>query len=180
MRYKCYIETEKRGVLSADERKRYRSIIQSVFKAVMVGDASNAVPVCAHHAVPGIELNVILTDDDGIQIYNRQYRDLDKSTDVLSFPVSDFAPGQVTVDCDNINPENGYLSLGDMILSVERMKAQAVEFGHGETRELAFLTCHSILHLLGYDHETESEAHIMESACEAVLDRIGFTRDCED
>lgn len=180
MRYKCYLEIEKRGLINREEKKRFNGIIREVFKYVAQGDCSNLTDECTTKAISGAEINVILTDDEGIHFYNRQFRKIDRPTDVLSFPVMDFDRGNVEIDCDNINPENNYVSLGDVIISIERMKAQAQEFGHSQTRELAFLTCHSILHLLGYDHIEEKDAEEMNTWTEATLNALGYTRDIED
>ncbi len=177
MRYKCSVSTERRGLISAEEKKKYNRIIQTVFKYMLRGDCSNLTSQCKQFGVDGVEINLILTDDAGIQVYNKQYRNIDRATDVLSFPVSDFQEGQIYLDCDNINPENNYLSLGDIIISVPRMKTQAVDFGHTETREIAFLTAHAILHLLGYDHVTSEQAKKMECNCEEALNALGYTRD---
>lgn len=180
MRYKCYIEAEIRGLCSKEERKKYNQIIQKVFKSTSSGDCSDLTNRCIAHAVDGAEVHVILTDDQGIRDYNRRYREIDAPTDVLSFPVSSFAPGRIILNCDNINPENNYLSLGDVIISVERMRAQATELGHSQTREIAFLMCHSVLHLLGYDHIREDEAASMQNITEGILEKLGYTRDLED
>ena len=84
------------------------------------------------------------------------------------------------LSCDNINPENNYLSLGDIIISVDRMKEQAAELGHSQTREVAFLMCHSVLHLLGYDHITPEEEARMTRLAEDALTQLGYTRDYID
>lgn len=177
MRYKCTVSIEKRGLLSKEEKKKYNNVIQNVFKYMLRSNCSNLTDQCTEFGVDGAEINLILTDDTGIQLYNDQYRNIDKPTDVLSFPVSDFDEGNIYLDCGNINPENNYLSLGDIIISIPKMKMQATEFGHSETREIAFLTAHAILHLLGYDHITTEEANRMEHTCEQALDTLGYTRD---
>ncbi len=89
------------------------------------------------------ELSVLLTDDEGIHIINREKRSVDKPTDVLSFPMGDYDPG------------TGRLLLGDMVLNVDRARAQGEEYGHGAAHEISYLTVHSVLHLLGYDHVDE-------------------------
>lgn len=89
------------------------------------------------------ELSVLLTDDEGIHIINREQRNVDKPTDVLSFPMGDYDPG------------TGRLLLGDMVLNVDRAQAQGQEYGHGPAHEISYLTVHSVLHLLGYDHVDE-------------------------
>ena len=103
-------------------------------------------------AVPA-EINVLVTDDKGIQAINRVYRDIDKPTDVLSFPMFQLVAGQPPADwSDYIDPETGLCPLGDMAISFGRAVGQAKEFGHSTRREVGYLTIHSMLHLLGYDH----------------------------
>ncbi|MDD3367803.1 MAG: rRNA maturation RNase YbeY [Lachnospiraceae bacterium] len=128
------------------------------------------------------EVNVLLTDNEGIREYNKNYRDIDRETDVLSFPnleyenPSDFSFVEKSA-ADSIDPETGLLMLGDIILSVDRIREQAAQYEHSELRELAFLTAHSMLHLCGYDHMTTPEASVMEEKQEAALQALGITRD---
>ena len=104
------------------------------------------------------EINVLITDDSGIQIVNRETRELDKPTDVLSFPMFQLEPGNPPTDwVDYQDPDTGLVPLGDMCISLERAVAQAQEFGHSTRREVGYLTIHSMLHLLGYDHLDEGE-----------------------
>ena len=121
------------------------------------------------------EINVLLTDNAGIREINRDYRDVDRETDVLSFPMFEFTPGDFPEDVSNLlDPGSPILPLGDMAISVEKVQAQAEEFGHSEDRELGYLTVHSVLHLLGYDHVDEGEMkkqmRAREDAILAVLD----------
>ena len=102
------------------------------------------------------EINILVTDDAGIQTINRESRDIDRPTDVLSFPMFEFVPGEPPVDwVEYQDPESGLVPLGDMCISLERAMAQAAEFGHSVRREVGYLTIHSMLHLLGYDHLDE-------------------------
>ena len=102
------------------------------------------------------EINVLVTDDAGIRIINRESRDLDKPTDVLSFPMFQLEPGNPPKDWSEYeDPATGLVPLGDMCISLERAVAQAQEFGHSTRREVGYLTIHSMLHLLGYDHLDE-------------------------
>ncbi len=102
------------------------------------------------------EINVLVTNDKGIRSINQASRNLDKPTDVLSFPMFQFVPGDLPEDWSKfIDPETEQCPLGDMAISLERAKAQAKEFGHSLRREIGYLTIHSILHLLGYDHLDE-------------------------
>lgn len=104
------------------------------------------------------EINVLVTDDAGIQTINKASRNIDKPTDVLSFPMFDLKAGQPPQDWQAyIDPGTGLCPLGDMCISLERAVAQAKEFGHSTKREVGYLTIHSMLHLLGYDHLDEGE-----------------------
>lgn len=128
------------------------------------------------------QINVLLTDNKGIQEFNRQYRKIDKETDVLSFPNMDFKmPGcfeiEAEQEADCFDPDTGELMLGDIIISVDRVKDQAQNYGHSTRRELAFLVAHSMLHLCGYDHMVEKEANVMETKQEEILTSLGITRE---
>ena len=102
------------------------------------------------------EINVLVTDDAGIRIINRESRNLDKPTDVLSFPMFQLEAGNPPADWEEYrDPDTGLVPLGDMCISLERAVAQANEFGHSVRREVGYLTIHSMLHLLGYDHLDE-------------------------
>ena len=104
------------------------------------------------------EINVLVTDDKGIQTINRESRSLDKPTDVLSFPMFQMEAGHLPEDWTEYqDPATGLVPLGDMCISLERAIAQAQEFGHSTRREVGYLTIHSMLHLLGYDHLDEGE-----------------------
>ena len=122
------------------------------------------------------EVDVLLTDDEGIHAVNLEMRGVDRPTDVLSFPSFDFRPGEVPGEGD-ADPATGLVPLGDMCLSMERVKAQAAEYGHSSRRELAYLVTHSVLHLLGYDHLDEREEKALMRAHEdVIMDKLGITR----
>ena len=122
------------------------------------------------------EVDVLLTDDEGIHRINLDMRQVDRPTDVLSFPEFDLAPGEHPGP-EDADPGTGLIPLGDMVLSMERVAAQAKEFGHSRRRELAYLVTHSVLHLLGYDHEAGGlEAVRMREKEEAVLIQLGLPR----
>ena len=105
-----------------------------------------------------IEINVLITNDQGIRLINSTSRNIDKATDVLSFPMFDLEPGHAPDDwSDFLDPDTGRCPLGDMVISLERAIKQAEEFGHSPRREIGYLTIHSMLHLLGYDHLDEGE-----------------------
>ena len=123
------------------------------------------------------EVDVSVTSDTGIQEINREMRQVDAPTDVLSFPVFDLAPGQLPGP-EDADPGTGLVPLGDMVISMERVHAQAREFGHSSRRELAYLAVHSVLHLLGYDHLDEGPMkQQMRAREEAILGELGITRE---
>jgi probable rRNA maturation factor len=124
------------------------------------------------------EVSVILTDNEGIREINRDYRQIDAPTDVLSFPMvdfekeSDFSHVEDAAE-DYFDPETGELVLGDIIISVEKVIEQAEKYGHSQERELAFLVAHSMLHLCGYDHMEDAEREIMEQKQREILTEKG-------
>lgn len=127
------------------------------------------------------EVNVVITDNQEIQALNREYRGIDAPTDVLSFPMLEYAKpsdfSRVEEDYEDcFNPETGELMLGDIVLSVDKIQEQANAYGHSETRELAFLTAHSMLHLCGYDHMEDKEREEMEEKQREILNRRGYKR----
>ena len=125
------------------------------------------------------EVDVLLTNDEGIHAINQEMRGVDAPTDVLSFPEFEFTPGEPPAEKDEAlrDPATGLLPLGDMVLSVERVKAQAAEFGHSTRRELAYLVTHSVLHLLGYDHLDEGPMKKqMREREDAIMETLGIPR----
>ncbi|MBD5525238.1 MAG: rRNA maturation RNase YbeY [Lachnospiraceae bacterium] len=127
-------------------------------------------------------VNLLITDNAGIHEYNKSYRDIDRETDVLSFPnisfdnEGDFSQVE-NMSADYFDPDSGELILGDIILSADRVLSQAQEYGHSILREFAFLTAHSMFHLCGYDHMEEREAAVMEEKQETVLMNLGISRE---
>jgi len=122
------------------------------------------------------EVDVLLTDDDGIHEINREMRQVDRPTDVLSFPEFDLAPGEHPGP-EDADPGTGLIPLGDMVLSMERVAAQAREYGHSKRRELSYLVTHSVLHLLGYDHLDEGPMKAqMRAREEAIMALLGLER----
>ena len=123
------------------------------------------------------EVDVLLTDDAGIHAINREMRQVDRATDVLSFPEFDLTPGELPSPQD-ADPGTGLVPLGDMVISLEHVASQAKEYGHPRRRELAYLVVHSALHLLGYDHLDEGpEKKQMRAREEAILASLGITRE---
>lgn len=127
------------------------------------------------------EVNVILVSGEEMRRINYENRQIDQATDVLSFPMINYpAPGDfsgVEKEDDNFNPDTGEALLGDIILCADRIKEQALEYGHSARREFAFLIVHSMLHLLGYDHMTEQEAAVMEEKQEKILKDMKIFRE---
>ena len=147
-------------------------VVQAVVEEVLDSEG------CPYEA----QVNVLLTNNEGIHQFNKEYRDIDRETDVLSFPNLDFEePGFYEIDeeleANYFDPDSGELILGDIIISVDKVREQAENYGHSQKREFAFLVAHSMLHLAGYDHMEPDEAAVMEAKQEAVLKKLGITRD---
>lgn len=129
------------------------------------------------------EVDILITDSEEVKEYNKEYRDIDKTTDVLSFPNIDWeAPADYeNADVDewesnSFNPETELSILGEICLNKDRIISQAEEYGHSVKREYAFLIAHSMLHLLGYDHMSEDEAKVMEEKQHRYLEELGIGR----
>ena len=122
------------------------------------------------------EVDVLLTNDEAIHQINLDMREVDRATDVLSFPEFDLQPGELP-DGEDADPGTGLIPLGDMVLSMERVAAQAREYGHSKRRELSYLVTHSVLHLLGYDHLDEGPMKAqMRAREEAIMALLGLDR----
>jgi probable rRNA maturation factor len=117
-------------------------------------------------------ISALLTNDAGIRELNRSFRGMDKSTDVLSFPQSEQTPGRFDPNACDRDPETGLLLLGDIAVNLGRCAAQAAEYGHGFGHELMYLTVHSVLHLLGYDHMRDEEKRRMRAQEKAAMARL--------
>lgn len=126
------------------------------------------------------EITLLLVSTEEIQVINRQYRQIDAPTDVLSFPMLQYeTPGDFShleQQEDNFNPDTGEALLGDIVLCADKVKEQAQRFGHSEKREYAFLILHSMLHLFGYDHMTPKDAAVMEEKQNELLAQMGILR----
>ncbi len=163
-----YVENETGTIFSFDGQKVARQVMEAVLE--MEG--------CPYEA----SINVLLTDNDGIRKYNRRYRGIDQATDVLSFPNIEYnVPAGFSVlkdkEADCFDLDSGELVLGDIILSVDKVKEQADRYGHSQLREFAFLVTHSMLHLCGYDHMEEEDAGVMEEKQDYILGQLGITRE---
>ena len=123
------------------------------------------------------EIDVLLTGDAGIHAINRDMRQVDRPTDVLSFPEFELRPGELPGP-EDADPGTGLVPLGDMVISMEHVAAQAKEYGHSNRRELAYLAVHSVLHLLGYDHLDEGpQKRQMRGREEAIMAELGLSRE---
>ncbi len=149
----------------------YKELIEKVVVAALDYEK------CPYEA----EVNVVLTGDEEIHQVNKEFRNIDRPTDVLSFPMIDYeAPSQFDELEDYMeyfNPETGELILGDIMISLEKAKEQAEEYNHSMEREVAFLTAHSMLHLCGYDHMEDEERLVMEDKQREILKELGITRE---
>ena len=161
--------TKHKIILSADVPgvdEGLRSFLKKVIRAAL--DAEGVDVPC--------EVDVLVTNDAGIRQINADMRDVDAPTDVLSFPMFELKPGDKLFE-EDADPATGLVPLGDMCISFERAKAQAMEYGHSNRRELAYLAVHSVLHLLGYDHLDEGEEKArMRAREEAILAELGLER----
>ena len=140
MVYEIYISREKRGLGHANAAACIKKAAAMALRAEGVDKAL---------------VSVMLTDDEGIRCVNREFRGVDSATDVLSFPLNELEPGRFDPQLCERDPETDAVLLGDMMISLPRCELQGEEFGHGFEREISYLTVHSILHLLGYDHVDE-------------------------
>lgn len=163
-----YVENESKKSLPFDAK----GLIEQV--ALQILEQEN----CPYEA----QVNVLLTENTQIRAYNKQYRQADRPTDVLSFPnveydaPADFSKAEDSVS-DCFDPDSGELILGDIILSLDMVWEQAEAYGHSLRREFAFLVAHSMLHLCGYDHMDESEAAVMERKQTEALEALHITRE---
>lgn len=114
-------------------------------------------------------ISVMLTDDEGIRQVNAEFRGIDRATDVLSFPLNELTPGQFDPEDCEMNLDTGAVLLGDMMISLPRCEEQGAELGHGFDREIQYLTVHSVLHLLGYDHVDEGPMKAQMRAREKAI-----------
>lgn len=146
--------------------------------AQLVTEAALEYADCPYEA----EVNLLLTTDEEIHEMNLEHRQIDRPTDVLSFPMLEYEiPGDFSIldgePDEAFNPETGELILGDIVISKERVLLQAEEYGHSPKREYAFLIAHSMLHLFGYDHMEEDERAVMEQKQRDIMEKVGIFRD---
>lgn len=123
-----------------------------------------------------IEVSVVLVDNSEIKKINKEFRNIDKETDVISFPMLDFLGGSVINNSGDIDIDENLILLGDVVISLEKVESQAKEYGNTFERELAFLLTHGVFHLLGYDHSDKNQEIVMRSKQEAVLELLNLCR----
>lgn len=155
MNHRIFVSRDKRGLGYPQAYRLIKKAANTALNAEGVGSEC--------------EIFVLLTDDESIHEINLEQRNVDRPTDVLSFPQNELEPGAFSADNCEVDYDNGCLLLGDMVLSLERCAAQGEEYGHGFERELSYLTVHSVLHLLGYDHLDEAEEKRRMRAREDVI-----------
>lgn len=159
--HKIVISREKRGLGYREADRLISRAVKAALKAQGVEDD------CL--------VNVMLTDDEGIHAVNLEQRGVDRATDVLSFPFNELTPGDFSADECEYDYDSGKILLGDMVISLQRCEAQAKEYGHSFEREVSYLTVHSVLHLLGYDHLDEGEQkRRMRGREDAIMETIGL------
>ena len=127
-------------------------------------------------------VNIRICGDDAIHEINREYRGVDRATDVLSFPTVNYPAGKTAGACEALlreefDPDTDACAIGDIVISMDHVRAQAAEYGHSERRECGYLLTHGLFHLLGYDHMTEAEKPVMRAMEEKALASIGLTRE---
>lgn len=161
-----YFEEEGALTLPIDCEKLAKEVVEAALDYVE----------CPYEA----EINLLLTMNEQIHEMNLEFREIDRATDVLSFPMIDYEKAgefdflEERGDC--FDPESGELILGDIVISKEKVLSQAEEFGHSPKREFAFLIAHSVLHLTGYDHIKEEERLVMERMQREILGKLGILR----
>jgi len=162
VKHKVYVKRQRQGL----GERGITSLCRRAIKATLQ-EENITIPV---------QVSVLVSDDKGIREINLEHRGKDMPTDVLSFPSAVYVPGHFEANEADIDPETECLHLGDIVISSERAAAQAEEYGHEVTREIAYLMVHATLHLLGYDHENEADQKQMRSREEHILGTLGLVR----
>ena len=169
--------------MTINTENEYNKPMPEALSEDMIKDISESVinEALNHEGCPyEAEVGLLITGDESIEELNNQFRNIDKSTDVLSFPFIDYDAPACFDGFDErdelFNPDTGELMLGDIVISMDHCIKQAAEYGHGLIREFAFLIAHSMLHLMGYDHMTPKDAENMEHRQNEILDKLGYTR----
>lgn len=163
-----YVENETEEIFSFDAEETAEAVCRAVLEKEK----------CPYE----VQITLVITDNEGIREVNRESRGIDRETDVLSFPNLDFErEGCFQIDedreADYFDLDTGELILGDIMISADKVRQQAEEYGHSLRREFAFLVAHSMFHLCGYDHMEERAAEVMERKQEEVLEHLGIRRE---
>ena len=162
VKHKVYVKRQRQGL----GERGITSLCRRAIKATLQEEG----------VVTPVQISVLVSEDKGIQEINREFRNIDAPTDVLSFPTAVYIPGKFEPNLPDIDPETGCLHLGDIVISSERAAGQAGEYGHEVSREIAYLMVHATLHLLGYDHENPEDQKLMRRREEHVLATLGLSR----
>ena len=166
---KCNISFEKRNIADTDQRKQLKEIVYKVVSGVLNDSCSQIVSQkIKESGLNGFEVNVIFTDDDSIREINKEYRNIDRPTDVISFAFEDEVEGENKI----IRNDNLPRTLGEIFICFEKCQMQSEEYGHSLDREMAFLFTHGLLHLLGYDHMNEEDEKIMFKIQDEIMDLL--------
>ena len=140
-----------------------------------------AAAACETEGVAKAGAYVQIVDDEAIHTLNRETRGVDRPTDVLSYPTVNYKKGTAKDNLARIrreyDPESGRANLGDIVISIDRAREQAREYGHSLSRELGYLTAHAMLHLMGYDHMTDEDKPIMRAMEEKIMEKVGLERE---
>lgn len=163
-----YVENETEEIFPFDVKETAETVCRAVLEEEQ----------CPYE----VQVTLVITGNEEIREMNRQSRGIDRETDVLSFPNMDFErEGEFRIDedreADYFDPDTGELILGDIMVSADKIRQQAKEYGHSLRREYAFLVAHSMFHLCGYDHMEKTAAEVMERKQEEVLQRLGISRE---
>lgn len=177
LKYKCLVRFEKKGLAIRKEQQKYREIASNIISGVLDSACcADIINDCRLNNIKGIEVNIMFTDDASIKTINKEYRGIDKSTDVLSFPVNDFTYGSGRVMQYNVDSSEKLLLMGDIVISLPTLMRQAEEYGHSDVRECAFLICHGMLHLFGYDHMNETDEKQMFGYADDILNKLSYIK----
>ena len=168
MQHKFYIYREKRGLGHPETAALVKKAAAAALRAEGVDEPC--------------EIGVTLTNDEGIHAINREQRGKDASTDVLSFPTVNYPKGKTAGACEGLlreefDPDVDACAIGDIVISMDHVRAQAAEYGHSERRECGYLLTHGLFHLMGYDHMTDEDKPVMRAMEEKSLASIGLTRE---
>lgn len=173
MEHKCEVQFEYGEPVQFAEGSLEKKGMEAVEEAIV-----KACNLAVKGFLPGedMEVFVMFTNNESIQRVNKEQRDVDAPTDVLSFPLLEAMDGEAVCHEEDVNPETDRIMLGDIIISLERAAEQATQYGHSLLREITFLAVHGMYHLMGYDHDVPEREQLMFQKQEAVLQELNITR----